>query len=865
MYRNCVYDNRTKSMHLFTWDVDGNRVTQQLDYKPYLYLEDKKGDAKSIYGTVLKKKEFNTLWDRNKFVKDGGIKRIFENLPPYQQFLIDNYYHCCGDDDFSKHPLKVMFFDLECPSNPKVNDGKFPDPELAEQVVNLVTCYDSLKKVYTMFGLKPHVPKAKNAKYVHCKSEEDLLKHVVGHVSSDYPDCFVGYNSINFDIPYLVNRITSVLGKEWADDLSPVGRIYEKINQDGKFGMPVKQYVIEGISSLDYYVLYKKFAMEPLESYKLDYVAEVELGENKVDYEGSLWDLSVNDWNTYADYNFKDVELLVKLDDKLRYVELLRFMSYLGCCNMENAVRTVPVINGAVAIRARHRNEKIPTFVRIGDGEKIPGGYVAEPKLGFVNNLVSFDANSLYPSVMISLNMSPETKVGSVEKVGDEYHVKHVSGRLFELTRENYLKFIKEEKLAKSKADVLFSQKKKGLMPEFLDFLYTKRKEMKAKMVEMKKEFQEIKKTLSKKDKTEWEKNIQKFDTFQHAYKITLNSTYGYCANKFAPLGDKDIGISVTLTGQAAIKESVEIYKNYICELLPNINMDDLEASYIYSDTDSDYLSLKWCENLGISLLKNGKVSEEFLKLCDQIETELNSKMSAWAKTTLWSSDPRLVFKREAICDHGIFVGGKNYVLHILDDEGIPVNKYKYKGVAVVKTTMPKDLKPCVRKIIETMISTQSLKLTNEVFSEAYEIFKGLDVKSIYKNSGINNYEQYASKCDGFSTVKGMPAHVKAAYWHDLLVDKLGISNKYEKFKSGDKVKSVYLKVPNQYGIDSIGFKGNYPKEFEGIFEIDYGKMFEKILFAAIEKFYEVVNWKLRKPNENVKIELEDFFDEGEI
>jgi DNA polymerase elongation subunit (family B) len=657
----------------------------------------------------------------------------------------------------------------------------------------------------------------------------------------------------------LINRITFQLGKEWADELSPIKRIYEKINQEGKFGMPSKEYVIEGISCLDYYVMYKKFAMLPLESYKLDYVGEIELGLNKISYDGSLAELARTDWNTYVEYNIQDVELLVKLDDKLRYIELIRFISYLGLCNMENAIKTVPVVNGAIAIRARHRDEKIPTFIRPQSDERIPGAYVAYPKKGFSENLVSFDANSLYPSVMISLNMSPETKIGKVEKINDKYIIQHVSGKTFELSRENYLMYIKEEKLAKSEADILFTQKRKGIMPEFLDFLYTKRKEMKSKMFEVKQEFQKNKKSLSKKEKSEIETTIQKLDTFQHAYKITLNSTYGYCANKYAPLGDNDIGSSVTLTGQSIIKKSNELFIDYIKNTYPNV-YDKAESHLIYNDTDSCYISLKLLEEYDIFISKDGKITTDFYKVCDEIENHINVGCNEWAKRKLWSLDPRFVFKREAICDKGIFTGKKYYVLHILDDEGIPVDKFKYKGVSVVKTTMPKVLKPYVKKIMEVMILTQSLKETNDTFIEAYEIFKGLDVESIYKNSSVNNYEKYASQCKEFDTVKGMPAHVKAAYFHDILLDKLDISQKYQKFKSGEKVKSVYLKLPNKYGINMIGFKGKYPEEFKEVFEIDYEKMFDKLLYSSIEEFYNSVNWKLRKPNENVKIELEDFF-----
>jgi DNA polymerase elongation subunit (family B) len=389
------------------------------------------------------------------------------------------------------------------------------------------------------------------------------------------------------------------LGKEWADELSPIGRIYEKINKEGKFGQPTKEYVIEGISCIDYYVMYKKFAMTPLESYKLDYIAEVELGENKVSYEGSLWDLARDDWDTYATYNLIDVELIVKLDDKLKYIDLLRFISYLGLSNMENAIKTLPVVNGAVAIQARNRGEKIPTFIRPIINDSIIGGYVSAPKSAFTETLVSFDANSLYPSVMISLNLSPETKIGRVEKIGDIYNIYHVSGRTFELTKENFAKFIKEEEAALTKAGFLFSQKKKGIMPEFLDFLYSKRKDMKSKMFELKKQLIKDRQSMSSKDKLELTQNIQKCNTFQHAYKITLNSTYGYCANVYAPLGDNDIGSSVTMTGQAAIKQSAEIFKQYLQAKIPSIPQDVLDNSCQYSDTDSVEGSTIICSNIG--------------------------------------------------------------------------------------------------------------------------------------------------------------------------------------------------------------------------------------------------------------------------
>ena len=843
MYRNCVYNNKKRQISLFSWNENGERVTETWDYSPYLMLEDKNGEYKSIYGNSLKKKEFVSTYERNNFVKDSGIRKIYENLPPYQQFLIDTYWHSCENDDFSQHPLKICYIDLECTSN-----TGFPDPEDARVPINLLTFYDSLDEKYYVFGLKPYDNDREDVVYLHCKTEKELLTRFINHFSSDYPDVVTSWNGAGFDIPYLINRITNVLDKSWADELSPIGRIYEKINNAGKFGQPTKEYVIEGVSCLDYLVMYQKFSMAKQPSYKLDYIGEVEVGVNKIDHEGSLHDLAENDWDNFCRYNIRDVELLVKLDDKLDYISLIRFLAYTGLCSLENAIKTVPCMNGAIAIKARERGECIPTFINPVTTYRAPGGYVADPVVGFGKNIVSFDANSLYPSVMITLNLSPETKIGRIEKIGDIIRLYHVSGKEFDLTPEKFGTFIKERKAALTKSGHLFSQEKKGIVPEFLDNLYTKRKEMKSKMIDAR--------------KVGDKKAEQKFDTIQYAYKIHLNSLYGYMLNKYAPMGDEDIGTSVTLTGQAAIKKSIEVFYDYVRTKVPEADEEYLRKTYKYSDTDSDYLSFEWCNDIGVPFLEDGKISEEFYNICDEAENYINSGMDSWARKSLRSTDPRFIFKREAICDSAIFIGKKYYVLHMLDQEGVSVDKFKYIGVDVVKTSMPKVIKPYVKKVIEHMILSHSLKETNELFNEAYDIFKGLSVNDICKTTGINNYEAYSAKCDGLNTVKGMPAHVKAAYYHDYILDQLGIASKYEKFRSGDKVRSVYVKTPNKYNLTNIGFKGEWPKEFDELFVVDKEMMFHKIFYAAIERFYEAVGWTLRNPSENLKIEMSELFGE---
>jgi DNA polymerase elongation subunit (family B) len=861
VYRNCVYNNRERCVHLFSWDADGNRVKYDLDFNPYLFLEKPNGEEESIFKTKLTKREFDTGFERNKFLKDSNVKRIFENLPPAQQFLIDNYWHQNNEEDFSKHPLKVMFIDIETFSN----KGKFPDIQNPEDIINLITCYDSIKERYVTFGLKPfdasHITD-KKIKYIHCKSEELLLKAFIKFWEMDYPDVVSGWNSSGFDMPYIINRIAVVLDEEWQKRLSPIGRIYEKVKKRVKFGEPPIQFVIEGVSSVDYMVLYQKFKLDKQESYKLDFIAEVELGKNKIEYEGQLWELSIRDWKTFVDYNILDVELLVRLDDELRYMKTLRFLANIGLTNIEKAIDTVPIMNGALAVQARKRNQRIPTFIKPLKIGKNPGAYVREPKRGISENLVSFDANSLYPSVMISLNLSPETKIGRYEEFENTYKIYHVTGRVYEFDKEKFENYIKAEQVVFTKAGFLFSQKRKGIVPEYLDWLYSERQKMQKAMKDCKTKLKEDK-TLSKKERSFIQSEQNRYDSIQYAYKINLNSLYGYMGNAYAPMGDDDIASSVTLTGQAVIKNSNDIFQKSLIEKYPDLTQYELNDSIIYNDTDSLYVSLKCLDKKGIPIYKNDEINPDFLNFCDYIENYINTEMINWAKEDLKSIDPRFVFKRETICDSGIFLKKKYYVLHMIDDEGFKVDKFKYKGVSVVKTTMPKKLKPYLKEIIESMIIDKNKVTSDDLFNQAYETFKTLPHEMISRISGINTFDKYISECTGFEKIaKGMQEHMKAAYYHNVLLEKLELSGKYPILKQGDKIKYINVKKQNRYNINVVGYGGNYPEEFKKEFEIDYEKMFENLMYRNIEFFYEAVGWILRKPNENVKVDLLDFFSE---
>lgn len=850
MYRNVCYNPRDETMTLFTWDDNGQRVAIDMSYNPYLYMETTmQAEATSIFETPLRKRIFRDTRQRNQYIKECGTNRLFENIRPEQQFLIDTFWQRNEDLKFSEHPLKIQYVDIEvyCPDH-------FPTPEEASQPINVITVYDSIDKCFYTWGTSRLEKKIDNCDYVYCETEQQLLQCYLNYVNRSSPDIISGWNSEGFDIPYIVNRSLRILGEDSIKLLSPVENVYSRTTT-GAFGREQQRWYISGVSCVDYLDVYKKFSIGLRESYKLDAIAELELGERKIDYGNTnLSQLADDDWQLFVEYNVQDVNLLVAMEDKLRYLELLRMLAYTGLTTIESAMGTLSVITGATVIKAKSKNQVVPTFIKDNiNASKYEGAYVGEPQRGFQHDIISFDANSLYPNTMISLNLSPETKVGKITHKDDEHvYIRHVSGKEFKLTHKDFMAFIEKDKIAVSRAKVLFSQKKKGIMPEIVDGIYQQR-------VEVKKQLKKIKLKLSKMSKSDdlyndLSRQADQLDIKQFTLKILINTVYGYFGNKHAPIGDPDIARSITLTGQAVIKKSNDILREYIAA-----NGTTGSDPVIYNDTDSSYISIaRLMKKLDRTFHNNSKITDTAYEQAELVEGHLNEEITKWSKSVLNSKDSRFVFKRECMSDVGVFLQKKRYVLRVLDDEGIPVNKFKYTGVEVVRSTIPAPIKPYIKQIIETMMDTENRSQTNEVFLKAYDTFKDLPVEDYSFVMGISDYEKYANKCNGFVTCKGMPAHVKAAYHYNMLLDKLDLAGDYEAIETGDKVRFFYVTQPNKYGINAVAYKYYYPEEFKSIFQPDIEKMFEKIIFSIIERFYESVDWRLNKPSAQVQTDLFD-------
>ena len=383
MYRNVVYESSKEQMRLFTWDEAGKRIVVTQSYNPYLYIEPKDNrhkTAESIYKSPLRKLVFKRDAERRQFIRQNKIKRLFENLPAKQQFLLDNFWQVNETEDFTKNDIKMLLLDIETYS-----PDSFPNVENANHPINVITVYDNLEKKFYSWGTKEYTGKGRpDLVYKYCVSERQLFKDFLDYLEKDYPDILSGWNSEFFDIPYIIKRCERIMGEEEMKRLSPVGNVHYRSIM-GQFGRQQIKWFIEGIALLDYLDVYRKFA--PLrESYKLDAIGELELGERKVDYGGmDLATLSEKDWNKFIDYNVQDVNLLVRLEEKLQYIGLVRMLAYVGCTTFDAAMGALSVINGAFCIRARHRKQIIPTFIRGEDTGKNPGAYVGEPQQGFQN------------------------------------------------------------------------------------------------------------------------------------------------------------------------------------------------------------------------------------------------------------------------------------------------------------------------------------------------------------------------------------------------------------------------------------------------------------------------------------------------
>lgn len=858
-YRNIYYNSRNNAIVLWTWDENGKRIKVENSFEPYLYVEslnwDGPGQATSIFNTNLKKISFKNSYERYKFTNETSITRLFHNIGIEQQYLIDTFSSTVDSPEFSQHPLKIWYLDIEVYAK-----DEFPTADKAKYPINLITIYDSLEKTYYTWGLQQYKPKKSNSKYVYCKTERELLLNFLSFMKKDHPDIITGWNIEQFDIPYIINRYINVFDKEKAQEISPVNALFYREAIAEKFGKTLGRWIIYGMSCIDYLEAYRTFTPGEKESYSLNFISELELGEGKLAINATnLANLSETDWEQFVDYNIQDVELVVRLEEKRNILKLVRILAYKGLTQFERALGKVAIVTGAVALQAAKQGFIIPTFKNDKVRDEYNGGFVKEPDKGLRKAVVSYDANSLYPSVILSLNISPETKIGKItNKTDSDVTIRLTNGKDVVLSTEKFTKLLQKEQLSVSKYKILYTQKFKGVVPNLIDRLYKERVEAKNISLKHKADIEKYKQSpnsMTDFDVKKAELLADQYDTFQLTFKILLNSIYGIFAQKQSPFFDIDHAASVTLTGQSVVKQASIIVDDYLKQ-----QYKTLLPTTIYNDTDSLYLTLEEaCKRKNIKVCtEDYKVTQSMHELVKEIDTELNAKIKSWATVALNSKDPRFVFKREVICDAGIFLRKKRYILHVLDQEGVAKNKFKYVGVEIARSSTPTVIKGFIKRVLETAILTENSSESNKVFRAIYSEFRSLPVEDIAIRKNVKEYEKYARLATNHSIGKRTPIHVKSSIYYNQLLERLNLETKYEPIQSGNKIKYFYT-APNKYNIKSIAFTNYYPEEFAEI-KVDYEEMFTKIVTPLLQSVYDAMEWRLPNLTQETQTDLFELF-----
>lgn len=893
MYRYAHWDRNTKSIKLFTWDEDGNRIILDRPFSPYVYIEDARGTYTSIFGTPLIRKEFPSPFYREKFITDSKITRLFENIKPSQQFLMDEFEHVKDDDDFTKFPLKICFFDIEtAPTErdefPLVQETSGSEHEVPTYKtlapISLITIHDSLTNRYTTFGINKftgELPPDLNCNYVYCETEAKLLDSFLTYLEHDHPDILSAWNSNFFDSIYLVARIRKILGDSHLSRLSPLGDFSERIGKT-KDNPPrnYAKYNTPGMIIVDYIDVYKKFKVKLQDSYRLDHIGEVEVGFKKLEYEGTIGEFQRKDWNKFVLYNIRDVELLVRIDKKLNYFYLFRLLATLGLTNFEDSLGVVAYNIGALSLLSRSKGKIFYTPKREATEGKNKGAYVSVQP-GLTSDLFTLDFSSLYPNIIRSLNISPETMVGEFENIDeDTILLTLVSGKQYRLSVDKFNTFVSAKKLIKTAANVLFTSNP-GIIPEHMAIIFNRRKQARKELFNREEELGNVIKQYNTVDKDSAEAKrlavlrdkliaeITRFDVLQYALKLSINSLYGTLTSKKSPIGDDRLGNSTTLSGQAAIKEVNNFIEKYISAKY--MDNEVIEPSPIqFNDTDSCGVTLKCLHKKGITICKDGKVTDEGFKIINDIADAVNNHVIEWTKEYFNTPECYLDLKLEKICDFGLYRKKKNYILHVIYNEGKVdeltgeyVVKWAYVGVELAKAIMTKELKKIGQKVIEPMVLKQDKFKTDALLRAAFQEYKQLPLHIISKLVRVKTFNKYVNASVKFKTAKGMQQHVRAAYYHNLVLKYENITG-YQEIMEGDDCQLLMVKPNNKYRIDCIAFRnGELPPKFLEIFEVDYKANFKQPFYDCIESLYEIAGWKCPQvtDEDNYNCDIFDIFD----
>ena len=805
--------------------VNGQRINRRIKYSPTLYCPVlKQTPLKTLEGKFVTPIKHDTIKEAREWIESYKDQPhlVYGNNQYQYSFLYENYPNI----EWNSEQLLIFTIDIEVAC-----ENGFPNPRDALESLLSIAIKNHQNKKIMVWGIGEYKTTRTDVTYIRCANELELVKEFLKFWQLNIPDVITGWNTEFFDIPYLCNRITKLLGEEEVKRLSP----WKSVQSKNVFQMGREQqvWVIQGVSALDYFDLYRKFTYTNQESYRLDHISYIELGEKKTGnpYE-TFRDWYTKDYQSFIDYNINDIELVDKLEDKLKLIDLCLTMAYEAKVNYEDVLGTVKYWDVLIHNYLMDKNIVIPQKVKKSKSEKYEGAYVKDPKAGMYNWVMSFDLNSLYPHLIMQYNISPET-----------------------LKSENTVPNIDVDKMLDQKIDTqklkendtitpngaLFDKSKKGFLPEMMQKIYDDRTVYKKKMIEAKKEYEKTKnpKLL---------KLISRYDNIQMARKISLNSAYGAIGNQYFRYYSLPMAEAITTAGQLSIRWIEKKMNKFMNDLMQTENIEYV----VYADTDSIYVTFD-------SLVEKFKPKTvvNFLDAIarEKIEPFINKSYQELADYTN-AYGQKMYMKREVIADKGIWTAKKRYILNCWDIEGVRYEEPKLKimGVEAVKSSTPE---PCRDKIKEALkiIMSGDEKEINNFIQDFRNIFMNLPPEDIAYPRSVNGLNKWSDPNSLFA--KGAPIHCKGAILYNHLVKKNKLSGRYPYIQNGEKIKFLHLKLPNIFQSSSISFITELPKELT--FNIDYDMQFEKSFVEPLNFILEKINWNVDRTY-GTQGSLEDFF-----
>lgn len=830
-----IYQNKGK--FLVRGFKNGKPVRTVVNYKPYVFMKSKTGNTKfrTTSGIPVERMDFDSIYEAKDFLKEyQGVEGfdIYGSKHFLYNYIFDNFR---GEIPYDPSLISVVSLDIET---------KMGKEDIATAIIttpNEVTAITISRNGHkTTFGTKDFdTSEQDNVTYVKCRDEVDLLNRFISLFGSEEytPDVLTGWNIEFFDIPYLVGRIARILGDAAVTRLSPWGivRPYELEIK----GRKVTSYDIVGINVLDYLALYKKFTYSDQESFKLDHIASVELGEKKVDYTAlgyvNLNDLYERNPQLFFEYNVQDVVLIDQIEDKMKLIELVYAMAYDAKVNFIDTMASVKPWEVIISNYLMEQNIVVDVGNK-GRGVDVSfaGGYVKDVQVGMHKWVLSLDLTSLYPHLIMQYNISPDTFVTRLSTFPS-----------IDTLLEGQFEHCYDQDVSYTANGCLYSNERQGFLGAIMERMYNDRSKYKKQMLHYEAEYEKTK------DK-ELKKNISKFHNLQLAKKIQLNSCYGALGNKYFAHFDVNHAEAITLSGQLSIRwiaNSINAFLNKICktEGVDYVIASDTDSVYItvdnlvekYLSTETDKLKIvKWIEKFA-----NGKLQ-------DHIESEydnLAKYMNAYQQ--------KMIMKLECIADKTIFTAKKRYAMNNWYKEGVFYDKPKLKmvGIEAIKSSTPAACRDAIKESLNIIMNKEESDLHKfiDLFKQK---FLTMDFEQIGSPRGVSSVSEYTTKGpELFRT--GTPINAKGSILYNHLLKKYELTDNYELVSDGDKIKYCYLKLPNPHRINVIACPGKLPEEFKLKSYLNYDLQFERAFLAPIETLVKAIGWDTEK-----RATLEDFF-----